>query len=48
MPGDFKQRLSSAEVEDLLAFLGRQSIRQAGAAVAKRGARRPPAARVTI
>ncbi len=33
MPSDYKQRLSSAEVEDLLAFLGRQSIRQAGAAV---------------
>jgi len=34
MPGDFKGRLSSAEVEDLLAFLGRQSLRQAAVAQA--------------
>jgi PQQ-dependent dehydrogenase (methanol/ethanol family) len=33
MPGDFKQRLSSAEIDDLLAFLGRQSIRGGAAAV---------------
>jgi len=33
MPGDFKRRLSSAEIENLLAFLGRQSIRQSGAAI---------------
>jgi putative heme-binding domain-containing protein len=28
MPKDYKQRLRSRDVEDLLAFLGRQSIRQ--------------------
>ena len=33
MPSDFKQRLSSTEIENLLAFLGRQSIRQEGAVV---------------
>ena len=33
MPSDFKQRLSSTDIENLLAFLGRQSIRQAGAVV---------------
>jgi PQQ-dependent dehydrogenase (methanol/ethanol family) len=27
MPGDYKQRLSAAEIRDLLAFLGRQSMR---------------------
>jgi PQQ-dependent dehydrogenase (methanol/ethanol family) len=32
MPGDFKQRLSSRDIEDLLAFLGRQSIRGNAAA----------------
>jgi PQQ-dependent dehydrogenase (methanol/ethanol family) len=31
MPADFKERLSPAEIEDLLAFLGRQSIRGAAA-----------------
>jgi len=34
MPGDYSQRLSAAEIEDLLAFLGRQAIRQASAAAA--------------
>jgi PQQ-dependent dehydrogenase (methanol/ethanol family) len=33
MPGDFKQRLSSMEIENLLAFLGRQSIRDSTAVV---------------
>jgi PQQ-dependent dehydrogenase (methanol/ethanol family) len=33
MPHDFKERLSSAEIENLLGFLGRQSIRQAGPVV---------------
>jgi PQQ-dependent dehydrogenase (methanol/ethanol family) len=33
MPHDFKQRLNTAGIEDLLAFLGRQSIRQTGAVV---------------
>ena len=33
MPDDYKQRLSSSEIENLLAFLGRQSIRQDGAVV---------------
>jgi len=33
MPGDLKQRLSPAEIEDLLAFLGRQSIRDSAAIV---------------
>jgi PQQ-dependent dehydrogenase (methanol/ethanol family) len=31
MPHDFKQRLTTSEVDDLLAFLGRQSIRQTAA-----------------
>jgi len=38
MPSDYKQRLSSAEIENLLAFLGRQSIRQAGAPVVQNAA----------
>ncbi len=29
MPKDYKDRFTSAEIEDLLAFLGRQSIRDA-------------------
>jgi PQQ-dependent dehydrogenase (methanol/ethanol family) len=33
MPGDFKQRLSPGEIDDLLAFLGRQSIRDTTAVV---------------
>ena len=34
MPGDYKQRLKPAEIDDLLAFLGRQSIRQNALAAA--------------
>ncbi len=33
MPQDFKKRLSAAEIDNLLAFLGRQSIRQSGGTV---------------
>jgi PQQ-dependent dehydrogenase (methanol/ethanol family) len=33
MPHDLKERLTTGDVEDLLAFLGSQSLRQAGAAV---------------
>jgi PQQ-dependent dehydrogenase (methanol/ethanol family) len=33
MPGDFKQRLSAADIENLLAFLGRQSLRGSDAVV---------------
>ncbi len=39
MPHDYKQRLTDAEVENLLAFLSRQSLRGASAAVSA-----PPAA----
>ncbi len=34
MPHDYKQRLSPADVDNLLAFLGRQSIRQIGPSTA--------------
>jgi PQQ-dependent dehydrogenase (methanol/ethanol family) len=34
MPGDYRQSLSAAEIDDLVAFLGRQAIRQGGAAPA--------------
>jgi PQQ-dependent dehydrogenase (methanol/ethanol family) len=33
MPGDFKERLSSTEIDNLLAFLGRQSLRDSAAVV---------------
>jgi PQQ-dependent dehydrogenase (methanol/ethanol family) len=33
MPGDFKQRLSAADIENLLAFLGRQSLRGSDAVI---------------
>ena len=33
MPHDYKQSLSPADVQDMLAFLGRQSMRQSGASI---------------
>jgi hypothetical protein len=35
MPGDFGTRLSAQEIEDLLAYLARQSLRPPGATPSK-------------